>query len=167
MNASFLRRTTAYLIDYFVIIGYVAVLVTASPFMPKAWFENPNRAQLTSFLLLTLTVILYFALSEAQMGTVGKRLRNITVITNSGDPASLKQTFVRNTIKFLPWEIAHTFVHHYGVWSNNVLFGGSVFAILLMVVAIGTFFITSEKQALWDVVAKTRVIYTQNKVNQQ
>lgn len=158
MNASFLQRMTAYLMDYGVLIGYGILLLALSRFVPKAWFSTPNRSQLAAFLMLTLPVILYFTFLEAHGGTVGKRLRGLAVVTLAGEPAPLRTTLLRNVIKFLPWEIAHTFVQHQPVWPVGVTIGGSVLAMLLMLGAIGFYFFTSEKQALWDFIAGSRVV---------
>jgi uncharacterized RDD family membrane protein YckC len=66
------QRIGAFLLDYLVIAAYLVLLIIMSVglgFGPlrsvfRAMFANPNRSELSAFLLLVLPVILYFALFE-------------------------------------------------------------------------------------------------------
>jgi uncharacterized RDD family membrane protein YckC len=69
--ASLRRRLAAVGLDYLVVLAYVAVLVvvgvvvTTLTDVGAVLFGSPLLGQLSGFILLTLPVTLYFALSEA------------------------------------------------------------------------------------------------------
>ncbi len=114
-GASPWRRIAAYFVDYFVfmlpLIGILSLGSWAflsfgiSPFSNNVWLN-----QGIVILVLTLPVVLYFALSEASrsQATIGKRLMKVFVVDASGQRTTLKQTAVRAVVKFLPWEFFHT-----------------------------------------------------------
>lgn len=110
-----LRRIAAYLIDYGVILVWLALLflVAVSGLFvidtPDVWTSSRRWiSQGQAFLLLTLPVLLYFILFEAfgRKATLGKRMMGLQVI------GSLRQIILRNVIKFLPWELAHMAIWH-------------------------------------------------------
>lgn len=118
------KRLLAFLVDYLVIAFYGATLFWIamvffglsgkSPIM-----NDPVKGQLIGFFTLTLPVFLYFFLAEKSKwkATLGKRKLNIQVSASVTNPA--KSILIRNIIKFLPWEIAHTGVHWVIYYSNN------------------------------------------------
>ena len=92
--AEFWHRAGAFAADYVIILTYLAVItllsllinsplgVNHSVFAITHWlFANRLRAQLTGFLLITLPVTLYFAISESSVrqATWGKRRLNLIV----------------------------------------------------------------------------------------
>lgn len=153
-------RGTAFLLDYVILLLYAGLLFAASSLLPAAWFATPNRSQFTAFLFMTLPVIVYFSLAEASawQGTVGKRLRRLRVAGHKGERIGLKRTFLRSAIKFLPWELAHTFIQHQPVWPEAVMLWGSIGAMGLMAIFTGLMVVTPRRQALWDMAARTMVI---------
>lgn len=153
-------RVTAFLLDYVILLLYAGLLFAASSLLPTAWFATPNRSQFTAFLFMTLPVIVYFSLTEASawQGTVGKRLRRLRVAGCNGGRIGLRRAFLRSAIKFLPWELAHTFIQHQPVWPEAVVLGGSIGAMGLMAIFTGLMVITPHRQALWDMAARTMVI---------
>ncbi len=106
------RRSLAFLIDYLIMLVYIALLLGAT--LSLVHFLNytpsslqPLKGQLIGFFTLTLPVFFYFFLSESgtKKGSLGKQKMGIQV---NGDAVNL---LVRNVLKFLPWEVAHTGVH--------------------------------------------------------
>lgn len=115
-----IKRILAFVLDYFVIITYAIILFFLSNLLLKdikinSLFYN----QLLSFSTLTLPVFLYFYFSEKSYwkATFGKRLLKIKVDTF--DTEKPKNIFLRNFIKFLPWEIAHIGVYQIFYYENN------------------------------------------------
>ncbi len=103
------RRLAAFGVDYGVIFLYLMLAVPALIY-GLSWLNVPWQTQLLGFLFITLPVTLYFALSEASWGgaTLGKRLLGLRVTNLQGERLPLGQSLLRSTIKFVPWEIAHT-----------------------------------------------------------
>ena len=159
-TATMWQRIRAYLVDYIIMVAFGALLFATSSLLPAAWFSTPNRAQLSAFFLLTLPVVLYFALSEASTwhASVGKRVVGVRVTTVTGHDPTLRTTLLRNAIKFLPWEIAHTFIQHQPVWPEPVTIAGSIAAMALLVFFFGSAFLSPNRQTMWDRVAQTRIV---------
>ena len=120
------RRIAAYFVDYFVfilpllgvlsLVGWALRSFDISPSSDNAWLNHG-----IVILVLTVPIILYFALSEASQfqATVGKRLMKVSVVDTSGERAPLKQTAIRAVVKFLPWEFFHTIIWHWEGWPSN------------------------------------------------
>ena len=118
-----IRRLLAFAADYLVISGYLVILaagsllVAATPISAGylAIWSGAWSAELAGFLLLTMPVVLYFAIFESSRAgaTLGKRLLNLRVHGLDGGPLSLPRSFLRSAIKFLPWEMAHFTIWHY------------------------------------------------------
>ena len=126
--AAIMRRAAAYLIDCAVIIAYAGVLalVTIVFVLPatRVGVGSVQQAlvgQVIGLTTLTLPVIVIFAWLESARGpgrwcaTPGKRVMGLIVRRAGGaaqSSASFGQSVLRSAIKFLPWELAHTGVHH-------------------------------------------------------
>lgn len=120
------RRIVAYFVDYFVFIlpllgvlslaGWALRSFDISPSSDNAWLNHG-----IVILVLTVPIILYFALSEASQfqATLGKRLMKLSVVDTSGERPPLKQTAIRAVVKFLPWEFFHTIIWHWDGWPSN------------------------------------------------
>ncbi|MCP4594247.1 MAG: RDD family protein [bacterium] len=113
------RRLVASLIDFGVIAVYISVLTVVSLLIRSALqlgFSPPTSVpaklagQALALGVLTLPVILYFALSESsrRQATIGKRRMSLRVTTASGERLSLGRSLLRSAVKFAPWELAHT-----------------------------------------------------------
>ena len=120
------RRIAAYLVDYFVFILPLLGLLSLGAWALLSFDINPSsdNAWLNQgivILVLTVPVVLYFALSEASrfQATVGKRLLKVSVVDSSGHQATLKQTVLRTVVKLLPWEFFHTIYWHWEGWPTN------------------------------------------------
>lgn len=126
-RASPWRRLSALLLDYLVILGWMALLGAGSLAVYLVSGELPDvlgvlgvaGAQVTFFLLLTLPVGVYLFLAESGPwhATWGKRRLGLRVLTRDGGPPSRRQVAVRTVVKLLPWEIAHTFI-----WQMQAVF---------------------------------------------
>ena len=129
--ATVARRLGAFAVDYLLISLYIGLLVLASLTLgpevgSEALFADPLRGQLASAALLTLPVVLYFALMESSSrgATVGKRVVGIQVRASKGPAAGrrlpLARSLVRSALKFAPWEIAHTSLWRLPGWPGEV-----------------------------------------------
>lgn len=118
-----IRRLTAFLIDYAVIAVYLGLLTAlggVSRVVRHRSLAFPRTAgekivgHALSFVVLTLPVMLYFAVSEASatQGTLGKRVMHLSVTAIDGGRVSFGRSLLRAAVKFIPWEIAHTAIWH-------------------------------------------------------
>ena len=123
--ASFGARVRAFGIDYLIMSAYIVFLTLAGALAPKAWvaelMSSPVRAQVVIFLILTLPIIMYFAVLEATAaaGSVGKRRLGLRVVRTSGERVGFLRSLVRSALKFLPWELAHTCLWHIEGWPTR------------------------------------------------
>lgn len=112
MNRSLpLRRLAAYGVDSGIIFLYLLLAVPTLVYGASwPWPGEPWRTQLLSLLLITLPVVLYFALSEAsgRGATLGKRVLGLRVVALQGERLPLGRSLLRSGLKFAPWELAHT-----------------------------------------------------------
>lgn len=170
-----MARIRAFAWDYLVVLGYLVVLtgvgllLTFGP-MGTAWMEfmdDPVRADFVAFVSAVLPVVLYFALSEGSEAgaTWGKRRGGLVVLAaGAGAPPRLGRALVRNGLKFLPWQMAHTAMFHIPgfpaatgetpTWSVAVL-GAAWFLVALYLVGLtrlGGF------RPMYDRVASTVVV---------
>lgn len=111
---------------------------------------------------MTLPVFLYFLLSEksTHKATLGKRLFGLEVVSQENDKSAI---FVRNFLKILPWEIAHTGVYHI-VYSNQQQQEVSLWvwcALIIPQIIVLFYFIsilaTKGTKSIYDTLAKTMV----------
>lgn len=106
-------RLRAFLRDYLIIAGYLVLLSglsAASGSRLAGWFTaGPVKAELAGFVLLTLPVLLYFAICEGRgaHATWGKRKGGLAVVRAGGGDIGLSRSLLRSALKFLPWELAH------------------------------------------------------------
>jgi uncharacterized RDD family membrane protein YckC len=113
MIRQLIHRILAWTIDFGVIVLYAILLftVTSSLFEVRQGGLHPYLGQLIGFLTLTLPVITYSYLTETSKwkATIGKRILKLTVLTSENK--TKKNVLLRNVLKYLPWELAHTGVH--------------------------------------------------------
>ncbi len=110
-------RVKAFSADYLLISLYIALLVAVSlliqsvdPSILQPLFGHPLTGQLSGFVLITIPVTLYFAISESSshQATWGKRWQRVKVVHNNGERLSWMRALGRTALKFIPWELAHT-----------------------------------------------------------
>ncbi|MEH7239322.1 RDD family protein [Bacillus sp. JJ1562] len=171
MNASFLLRFKAFMIDYILILVYLVVLFIINVFLFPGLQEffkgSVVVAQFTGFLMVTLPVSLYFIISDSKIGgqSFGKRKSGIRVIRKNEEAVSLLQMAFRTLVKFLPWELSHFLVYRLMYLGDiefpfaYTLIGGLIYA--LMISYILTCIFTKKKQSLYDILAKTYVVKVQ------
>ena len=118
------------------------------------------------FISLTLPVFLYFFLSEKTKGaSFGKRIMNLSVYSRS--KGAKPRILLRNILKFLPWEIAHSGVHwivfyskyenHMPIWVWTLL----IFPQIIMVAYLVSIFFSQGEDTIYDRISNTRI-----KINQ-
>ncbi|TCZ74704.1 RDD family protein [Paenibacillus albiflavus] len=161
-------RLLAFLWDYILISVYICFLViifiVARPLLIPLFTLNPLIAELSGFLLITLPVYLYFAISESTklQGSWGKRKMGIAVANLNGNPLSLGKSLFRSTLKFIPWELAHFTIWHMAIPSNYPSY--VIYTLLALVYGLAFIYLLSpfwskQRQTLYDRIARTVVIY--------
>ena len=114
-----LARMIAFCLDWLVlavwggtVFGLAMLGFSGNP--PR--FESPWHGQVVSALVMTLPFILYFAFLESSsaQATLGKRALRMQVVHHSGERISFLASFLRNVLKFVPWEFGHMVAHHAG-----------------------------------------------------
>ena len=168
-----LKRIYAILIDYLVIIGYMLIL-SSFTFMFSSLFNlylqinNPWLGELIGFCTLTLPVILYFVFSENShyRGTIGKRFLGLKVVSNSSQVANFYQLVVRNSIKFLPWEMAHFFVYQlfYFMNSGSVvpswILNGLIFSQVIAMIYLLFIIFNKQNRTVYELISDSKVVQT-------
>lgn len=170
----FWRRIAALLVDYLLILAWMAVLFGASMLILTVTGSLPNWlaygtavAQLLGFAVLVLPVGVYLWATESsrRQATVGKRALGMRVVTLTGERPRRLRILVRTAVKLLPWEWAH-----FWVWQLMaiVLAGGNDFpawlvaglvsAQVLPVVYVLVVALQRDRRGPHDLVAGTRVI---------
>ncbi|MBK9107579.1 MAG: RDD family protein [Saprospiraceae bacterium] len=161
------RRIFASIIDYGIIGIYGIFLFLLTQSIASECNLNlnihPFESQLIGFLCLTLPVFLYSYLTEKSnwKGTIGKRILNINVTPNPA--ASHDHIFLRNLLKYLPWELAHTGVHwtiyysqkemELALWIWGLLMGPQIIAIVYFASIVKT----KGERSVYDEIAKTKI----------
>lgn len=164
-------RILAFALDYLLIALYLLVVVAVGLGVNRFWptiserlFANPLSGHLVSFVLVTLPVGLYFALSEAssRQATWGKRRMGLQVVRSDGTRLHLSRSLARTALKFVPWELAHTciwqvrFADSSQAWLIN---GGFILVWVLGAIYLVSLIVNKRKQTLYDWLAKTYVIH--------
>ncbi|HXN01169.1 MAG TPA: RDD family protein [Candidatus Dormibacteraeota bacterium] len=171
--ASPLRRIAAWLLDYLLIAAYLVLLTAVSLSLRlspmQAEFDSamsqPLTAELLGFFLLTLPVVLYFALFEASplRATLGKRALRLAVVELNGFRLSMRRALLREAVRFVPWELSHALLWRVALGPH----GGSIawwvtagFGVLyaLVLVYLVTMFIGSQHRTVYDRLAGSIVI---------
>lgn len=168
-------RLLALLVDYAVILGWMALLALGTTLLSAItgemfnWLElGTAGAQLLGFLLLVLPVGVYLFLGESssRQATLGKRAFRLRVVdARNGDRPSRLRILVRTVVKLLPWEIAH-----FAVWNLIAIVadGGTEFpawlmgvlivADLLPIVYVAFVLLQKDRRGPHDLIAGTRVV---------
>ncbi len=176
--ASAARRLLAFAADYVVIALYIIALTAVGVALSGAGSDVPTtgadkiQGHLLAFLVLTLPVILYFALFErfAAGATPGKRLSRLAVASGDSAVPGLVQTFLRNALKFLPWELAHTAIWH--VPGRPFLDPMPTLNLVVCIAALliaGLYVVTlfgPSRRTPYDVLSRTTVFLRQQTVRQ-
>ena len=168
------RRLLAFALDYMLISAYLLLLLVASLAILASGARGAYQhlwstswtAESAGFVLLTLPVILYFAILEASpaRSTFGTRVLRLRVVSITGSRLSLVRSILRSSVKFAPWELAHftiwNVVYQGGggksapVWSYVTL--GAVY--LLVGIYLLTLFVGRSHRTIYDRISGARVI---------
>lgn len=154
------------MLDYFFVACYggvlfFAVFVVTGGSLTIAALSTPGSRHLVGALTLTLPVVVYFAISDSsrRQGTIGKQATRLSVTDRAGRRIGIFRSLARSTFKFLPWELAHTFVHRLPKDGDVPWPLGLVLATSLGLAALylaGLFM--GARRPLYDLVAGTRVV---------
>jgi uncharacterized RDD family membrane protein YckC len=172
---SFWTRVQALLLDYAIILGWMAVLIVATFTISVITGDVFNwlilgteGAQALGILFLVLPVGIYLFASEASrhQATVGKRVLHLQVVdASTGARPSRSRILVRTIVKLLPWEVAH-----FALWNTVGLAAADesdypVWLLVTMVIAnalpvlyIAMVAIQKDRRGPHDLVAGTRVV---------
>lgn len=170
--AGFLRRAAAYLIDIALLYIYIIGLFVASTALDSVFpfhdvmGESYALRHVVSFTTLTLPLVLYFILMErsGRQGTLGKSRMKLRVTDVSGGRASKRSVMIRNVVKFLPWEMAHTHIHinpEFITAGRTSVAGwvpGVVLPIVAMAVYAGMILARGDRRSLYELVSGTRTV---------
>lgn len=164
MKKLVIRRLVAYMIDYIIIAIYAVILFgIATIFNLKKIPLTPISAQLLGFVSLTLPVFFYFFLSEQSKtrATIGKKILNISV--RSGSQNSRVHILIRNILKLLPWEIAHTGVHWIVFYSESDqnppvwIWVTLIVPQVIIVIYLISIIISGGESSIYDKVSNTKI----------
>ncbi|MFW0180181.1 RDD family protein [Rothia sp. P5766] len=147
--------------DYLLIVTYLALLLAVA--MTGYLLVSgglPSRGELASqviaFLSSVLPLILIFSyLDYSSAGSCGKRKVGLKLVYRK---KSFKASLIRNSVKFLPWQVAHMGIIH-GTYSefdalSIILMEASIIgAAVLFFMAL----FRKDKRHLGDFLAKTQV----------
>ena len=167
--ASFWQRAGAFALDYIPILIYLLavtllfLLLNTLFDVNQLLFTNRTLGQLTAFLLVTLPVVLYFALGESstRQGTWGKRRLGLKVTDIAGNRINFGRALARTLLKFVPWELSHTLIWEirFTTQTDSLLISyGFALVYLLIGLNLATLLMTRKHQTLYDLLVKTCVI---------
>ena len=168
------RRLLAFGVDYALISVYLLVLVVASLAVLgsgardaylQVWSTSWS-AEAAGFLLLTMPVVLYFAILESSpaRSTLGKRALRLQVVAIAGGSLSLGRSILRSSLKFAPWELAHFTIWHvvYGGGGGNTPPSWSYLTLGAVYFFVGiyllTLFIGPSHRTIYDRIAGASVV---------
>lgn len=169
-TANLKQRLQALFIDYLYIMAYLIVLALIITCIYFLFFDEipaftETQSHWVAFLTTTLPVTVYFTMREAKppYATIGKEKIGLRV-NHSLSP--LVSSFIRNTLKFLPWHLGHYAVIR-GVYVQD-FFRGDVFipyvlALLLPIIYILMVGLRKDHRHLPDMAARDYVIMTEEK----
>lgn len=157
------------MLDYVLILFYLTgitllIWLLNSLFSTNAWlFSDRVLAQFVAFLLVTLPVTLYFAISESstRQASWGKQWVGLKVTDYNGERISFWRSFARTLLKFVPWELSHTLIWEmsFSPQADSLLINlgfGLVYA--LVGLNIVNIIRTKKHQTIYDLIAGTYVV---------
>ena len=155
------KRMTELLFDYLLIITYLGILFLCAITYYYIVFngvpmQTEFQAQALTFFISVLPIMLYFTfLDYAKNGSFGKSKAGLRLVYQK---KTIQASFIRNLIKFLPWQLGHMGTIH-GVYSDFDLISiilsslATLLALLLLAMAI----FRKDKRHLGDLLAHTQV----------
>lgn len=110
------RRLMSWLVDYVVILGWLAVLalVVGVPSVAGWWgldrlWSDPIASDVAITVMTVVPLFGYLTVTESRPphGTWGKRRAGLTVIAAAAPAFGTARAVVRNLVKVLPWQLGH------------------------------------------------------------
>ena len=157
----FKKRMIEFLFDYLFILSYLFLLFLGSMFIYFIFFNGvPEFTEIQSqwlvFFTSVLPITLFFTfLDYAKNGSFGKVKAGLELVYQK---KTVQASLIRNTIKFLPWQIGHMGTIH-GFYSNfdvlSIIL--SISATLLAVFLLAMMMFRKDKRHLGDLLAHTQV----------
>ncbi|MFQ6863027.1 RDD family protein [Streptococcus oralis] len=155
------KRMIEFLFDYLFILAYLLILFLGSMLIYIIFFNGiPEFTEIQSQCLVFLTsvlpiILLFTYLDYKKNGSFGKAKAGLELVYQK---KTVQASLIRNTIKFLPWQIGHMGTIH-GFYSN---FDGlsiilSISATLLAVSLLAMTMFRKDKRQLGDLLACTQV----------
>lgn len=163
-------RILAFAVDYLPIAAYLAVIVAAGTWLGRSsaplagvLFGGPVAGEASGFLLITLPVTLYFALSEASVrqATWGKARMGLMVTGVAGMRLSPLRSLGRTVLKFIPWELAHACIWQISFArdpSSTIYTVGFAIVWLIIGANVASLLVSPTRQTLYDRAAGTLVV---------
>ncbi len=158
---SFKKRMIEFLFDYLFILTYLVFLFIVSMLIYIIFFNGvPEFTEIQSQWLVFFTSILPIALlfiylDYAKNGSLGKTKAGLELVYQK---KTVQASLIRNTIKFLPWQIGHMGTIH-GFYSNfdGLSISLSISATLLAVLLLVMTLFRKDKRHIGDLLAHTQV----------
>ena len=158
---SFKKRMIELLFDYLFILAYLVLLFLGSMFIYIIFFNGiPEFTEIQSQCLVFFTsvlpiTLLFTFLDYTKNGSFGKAKAGLQLIYKK---KTVQASLIRNTIKFLPWQIGHMGTIH-GFYSEFDFFSFilSFLATLLAVALLAMIVFRKDKRHLGDLIAHTQV----------
>ena len=158
---SFEKRMMEFLFDYLFILAYLVLLFLGSMLIYIIFFNGvPEFTEIQSQWLVFFTSILpitllFTFLDYAKNGSLGKGKAGLQLVYQK---KTVQASLIRNTIKFLPWQLGHMGTIH-GFYSNfdGLSISLSISATLLAVLLLVMTMFRKDKRHLGDLLAHTQV----------
>lgn len=160
-NIPIKNRLIELLVDYLIIIAYLVILLIINLGIIFFIFKGiPEYTEVQAQLIATFTsvipiIFIFSYLDYFKKGSIGKRVSGLKLTyTNHRFSSSL----LRNSIKFLPWQLGHVGVIH-GVYSDFDLIAiiiansGTFLGVVLLIMGL----FRKDKRHLGDLIAGTKV----------
>ena len=155
------KRMIEFLFDYLFILAYLLILFLGSMLIYIIFFNGiPEFTEIQSQCLVFFTsvlpiTLLFTFLDYTKNGSFGKAKAGLQLVYMK---KTVQASLLRNTIKFLPWQIGHMGTIH-GFYSefDFLSFILSFLATLLAVALLVMMVFRKDKRHLGDLIAHTQV----------
>ena len=160
-SISFKKRMIELLFDYLFILAYLALLFLSSMLFYIIFSNDiPEFTEIQSQCLVFFTsvlpvTLLFTFLDYTKNGSFGKTKAGLQLVYKK---KTVQASLLRNTIKFLPWQIGHMGTIH-GFYSefDSLSIILSFLATLLAVALLAMMVFRKDKRHLGDLIAHTQV----------
>ena len=157
----FKKRMIEFLFDYLFILAYLVLLFLSSMLIYIIFFNGvPEFAEIQSQWLVFFTsvlpiTLLFTFLDYKNYGSFGKVKAGLELVYQK---KTVQASLIRNTIKFLPWQLGHMGTIHglysdFDVLSIILSFSATLLAVLLLAMTM----FRKDKRHLGDLLAHTQV----------